>query len=169
MTGAMVCTSCCGVHRTSAKCGDCEYYAEPRRKYHEVPSYTIDDMESDLDLVASANTIESALCAFDLTLESTLLDIEALDILEKLIDVLYFGDEEVKSYSKVVIDGFEYCMDAIRTDLDDVDNVVITKLLAIIWFVARRRTDHRREYLDFIQDYVGPRIGPGMRVMPNFL
>ncbi|MDD1613156.1 MAG: hypothetical protein LUQ56_01155 [Methylococcaceae bacterium] len=50
-------------------------------------------------------------------------------------------------------------------DLVDIDELVLVKILAVICFVAKRRTTTGREYMNVIHQYVGQRIGSGIRVL----
>ncbi len=55
-----------------------------------------------------------------------------------------------------------------ENDLPDVPRETIIKVLAVIHFVAKRRTTGRREYMKIINDYVGGDVAPGLRVLRVF-
>jgi hypothetical protein len=62
-------------------------------------------------------------------------------------------------------EGFEMVIRAISSDLAEVSDEVIVRILGVIHFVARRRSRAGREYLDVIRQYVGLRVGPGMGLL----
>jgi hypothetical protein len=53
----------------------------------------------------------------------------------------------------------------IQEDLNKIDKDTLTKILGVLRFVAKRRTTGKREYLTMIQQYVGVRVGKGIRLM----
>lgn len=122
-------------------------------------------MEADLDLQSHANSIEGALCAFDTVNDNRLNDEQAIKIIELLIDKYYFGDQNVETDQQIVEDGFNYVDAAITRDLEHLNNDTIVKILGVIRFVARRRTQTGKEYMNIIHQYVGQRIDTGVRLM----
>jgi hypothetical protein len=53
----------------------------------------------------------------------------------------------------------------IENDLKGIDEDELVKVLGVLHFVAKRRTRGHREYLRIVEQFVGERMGPGMRVM----
>lgn len=117
------------------------------------------------DLQDYANAIESELCAFDSGQEYQLKDESALRILELLQDKYYFNDINLNSEDKIIVQGFERVNRAIGKDLPEIPAETISMIIATIYFVAKRRTEEHREYLDFIHEYVGRRLGTGIRAL----
>ena len=117
------------------------------------------------DLQDYANAIESELCAFDTGQEYQLKDESALRILELLQDKYYFNDINLNSEDKIIVLGFERVNRAIGEDLPEILAETISMIIATIYFVAKRRTEGHREYLDFIHKYVGTRLGTGIRAL----
>ena len=44
-----------------------------------------------------------------------------------------------------------------------------TFIIGTIYRSTKRHTSGKREYLDFIQQHVGLRVGPGIKAIKNFL
>lgn len=165
ISDGFICSYCCGLIRQADQCSGCPYYQAPKRKYQEIPRYSIQEMETDLDLQSYSNAIESALCAYDANLADPLHDNEAIKIIERLLDKYYFNDDSIQESNSRILNGFYELDKVVYEDLKDIDNQILVQILALIWFVARRRTKFEREYMTFIQKYVGPRIAPGVRVV----
>ena len=62
-------------------------------------------------------------------------------------------------------DGFTHVESVIESDLKGVDEGKLVKVLSVLHFVAKRRTRGHREYLAIVEQFVGERVGPGVRVM----
>jgi len=122
-------------------------------------------MDGNDELESYGNAVEGALCSYDIENGRRMKDSEAIRIIELLIDKYYFNDSQETTDSQMVKDGAHYLDDVIQTDLRDVDSEVIVKLLGVIRFVARRRTRIGREYMHVIHQFVGQRVGPGIRVL----
>ena len=123
-------------------------------------------MDDDPDLQSYANTVEATLCLWDSRQRGTLNDNSATRVLEMLLDRYHYKDSEVVETDSLLLEGFEMVLQSMAEDLSDVPAVTIVKILGVIHFVARRRTRGGREYFDIIQDYVGLRGGPGIRILP---
>ena len=160
-----ICSSCCGIERQKDLCSGCVYYRDPVHNYSDVPSYTTAEMEDNLDLQIIANAIESAIVAFDIEVQCMLQDSAYIRILERLLDVYHFQEQHIKSEDAFFESGFEYIAAVIKNDLPDTDHKTITKILSVLRFVARRRTEGYREHITFLHEFVGARIGKGMRIM----
>jgi hypothetical protein len=124
-------------------------------------------MERDFDLQSVSDVIEGAIGAWDLSLNDTLRDDAAIRVVELLLDRYYFNDEAVATPDDTIREGFDRVATAIDEGLGDISPEVLCKILAVIYFVARRRTRGRREYLAVVRDYVGISVAPGMRILPG--
>ena len=160
-----ICSQCCGNTRTEAACLECAYYQKPKRKYNEVPAYSVSEMDENITLASYGNTIEGALCAYDIKNHRELRDSDAIKIIELLIDKYHFQDQKMDEENELIANGVNYVEKAIIEDLQKVGNDKIVKILGVIRFVAKRRTQLGREYMNVIHHYVGERIGSGIRVL----
>ena len=165
----MVCALCCGQTRKKDECDGCTFYKEtiPRKKYNEIPSYSTRDMENDLDLQDYSNAIEGSLCAFDNETGNLIKDEDAIKILELLLDKYHFKEEAAEISTPIIARGFHLVKGVIETDLKDIPEKELVKVLSVIRFVARRRARGGRDYLSIIHQYVGERVAKGMRVLPR--
>ena len=161
----LVCSLCCGNTRTEEACSECVFYQKPKKKYNEVPAYSVSEMDGNMELESYGNSIEGALCAYDIENEGKLNDSEAIRIIELLIDKYHFQDQEIEQEHQTVVNGVNYVDKSIREDLKDVENEKIVKVLGVIRFVAKRRTKTGREYMNVIHQYVGQRVGSGIRIL----
>ncbi len=164
-----ICTTCCGKTREGEACRGCSFYKEPslKRKYNEIPSYTTMQMEANIELQEYSNAIEGAICAFDQETEQRMDDTVPIRVLELLLDRYHFQDESLVFDNPLIERAFHYVNEVIGTDLPEVPRDVLVKILAVIHFVAKRRSKGGvgREYLEIIDQYVGPRIASGLRIM----
>jgi hypothetical protein len=162
---SLICSLCCGNTRTEEACSECVFYQKPKKKYNEVPAYSVSEMDGNMELEFYGNSIEGALCAYDIENEGKLNDSDAIRIIELLIDKYHFQDQEIEQEHQTIVNGFNYVDKSIREDLKDVENEKIVKVLGVIRFVAKRRTKTGREYMNVIHQYVGQRVGSGMRIL----
>ena len=161
-----ICSECCGTTRVEFKCSGCDYFSFPsRRRYQDVEYYSSNEMQNDLDLQSLSNTIEASLCLFDMNNNKSLNDLIVLKILENLLDKYYFKDENIRFENEIVKSGFLLLDGFIQSDLADIEEAQLCKIIAVVRFVAKRRTTGKRNYLDFIHEYVGIRAGSGIRLM----
>ena len=160
-----VCSLCCGNTRKPESCLGCRFYQKPKRQYKDVPAYSVSEMDGNLELEGYGNSIEGALCAYDLENGNNLQDSDAIRIIEVLIDLHHFGDQQIDTDSRIIAKGVDCVEAAIRKDLRGVSNEIIVKILGVIWFVAKRRTKFGREYMNIIHQYVGQRIDTGIRIL----
>jgi hypothetical protein len=169
ITNTLICSVCCGNTRNIDACSACSFYQKPKRKYGEVPAYSVSEMsDSENELLeAYGNAIEGALCAFDFQIGERLNDSDAIKIIELLIDKYHFQDMSLDQEPQFIANGFLYVDEVIQEDLKDVEKEEIVKILGVIRFVARRRTRIGREYMNIIHQYVGQRIDTGIRVLPR--
>ena len=154
----LICSLCCGKTRTEEACSECVFYQKPKRKYNEVPAYSVSEMNGDIKLESYGNSIEGALCTYDTKIGGELNDSHAIRIIELLIDKYHFQDQNLNYEHQIVVNGVDYVDKAIRDDLKNVNNKKIVKILGVILFVARRRTDTGKEYMNIIHQYVGMRV-----------
>lgn len=159
-----ICSECCGTNRKKEACVGCQYYQEPKRNYKDVPAYMPSDMDGFSNREKIANTIESALTEFDHEAGNKMQDAEAIQIIERLMDFYHFQISYEMSDTPLHA-GYRHALKIINADHRRESHIEITKILGAIYFVARRRTNGRREYLNFIGEYVGTRAGSGMRLL----
>ena len=160
-----ICSLCCGETRREETCSGCPYYHPPQRKYNEVPSYTPVQMDANDELQDYSYAIEGAIGAFDRRTGCKIKDDVPIRIYEKLLDKYYFKDEKVTIENKLLEDGFGHVQSVIESDLKGIDEEKLVKVLGVLHFIAKRRTRGHREYLAIVEQFVGERLGPGMRVM----
>ena len=65
--------------------------------------------------------------------------------------------------NELIEKGFYQVNQAIQDELEEVTEEEIIKILGVLYFVAKRRTQGGREYLKIVNDFVGVRIVPGVR------
>ena len=92
---APICSLCCGTTRTADACAGCSFYQAPKRDYNSVPAYTVAEMEGNEELERCGNSIEGALCAYDIKHEDGLTDKDAIRIIELLMDHYHFQDQAI--------------------------------------------------------------------------
>ena len=165
ISDSFICSLCCGNIRKAETCLGCAFYQKPKRKYNEVPAYSVSDMDGNAELESYSNGVEGALCSYDIESGNKLRDSDAIRMVEILIDMYHFKDNQVEVDSQIIANGVKYLDDVIREDLKDVDNEIIVKILGVIRFVAKRRTNTGREYMNIVHQYVGRRVGAGIRVL----
>lgn len=163
-----ICSLCCAETRKKETCTGCPHYRDPKpqNKYTDLPMFSLQRMEHDYDLQDYGNAIESTLCAFDQSMGNMLTDKTALGILELLLEKYHFKKQVLMPEDNLLAKGFPLVESTIKSDLPDIADETIEKLLGTIYFVAKRRSKGNREYLDFIHEYVGIRVAKGMRAVP---
>ncbi len=162
ITDGLICSLCCGNTRTEEMCSECVFYQKPKKNYNEVPAYSVSEMDGNMRLESYGNSIEGALCAYDMENGGNLNDSDAIRIIELLIDKYHFQDQEIEQEHQTIVNGLNYVDESIREDLKHVENEEIVKVLGVIRFVAKRRTKTGREYMNVIHRYVGQRVGSGV-------
>jgi hypothetical protein len=118
-----------------------------------------------MELQDISNVVESILCAFDDESENEFKDKTALQLLELAFDKYHFKDSELVFSNSALKIQFERISQIIEQDLSDTSKEQLTKVMASIYRSIQRRTNGGREYIAFAQQYVGPRVGPGARVL----
>jgi hypothetical protein len=103
-------------------------------------------MSDSMDLQGISNVVESVLCGFDIEYENE--------------SELSFSDSTIKIQ-------FEKMVQIIEEDLSDTSKEQLVKVIASIYRSIQRRTAGGREYLSFAQQYVGARVGQGVRALQH--
>ncbi|MBI4648684.1 MAG: hypothetical protein HY738_19390 [Bacteroidia bacterium] len=149
-----ICSICCGETRTKEKCSGCSYYMGPGRKYSDVPCFSVERMANDDSLLSPANLIESSICEFDDIENRNIRDDIIIKILELLMDKYYFKDKDIIFKGGLEEKGFTLIDKNITDELKNLSGEEISKFIMTIYRSVRRRTNGRREFLDFIHDYI---------------
>jgi len=168
---SFICSSCCGETRSNEKCDGCSFYieSEQKRNYSNVPRYPVNKVANDLELQDNADVVESAICQFDEELNRTINDNIALRLTELLLDRYYFNDKEIKFKTKLEENGFDLINKAIQKEINVLSVQDPAKLIGTIYHSIKRHTKGNREYIEFIHQHVGIRIGKGIRAIPDFI
>lgn len=166
LTKSSICSQCCGINRTKETCYSCSYYQEPKRNYASIPFYRPDEMNGHFEREDIANLIESTISTFDYQTGDKIRDELAICIVEKLLDFYHFKQPFNTLNDELLDAGCRYIFSALGNSFGDTSHEEIAKILGAIYFVARRRTQGGRQYLDLIRQYVGISVGPGVRALP---
>ena len=94
----------------------------------ELPRFSVEEMEWDYDLPRYSDAMEGAICARDIYHDGRLTDDMALKVLEMLLDRHHFGDTEVPSADKRLLEGFEMVEEAIEKDLHELATDTIARV-----------------------------------------
>lgn len=169
LTTTCICSSCCGTNRKPEPCADCSFYQPPKKNYRSIPYYSPSEMDGYTEREDISEVIESALATFDYETGDQMNENDAIQILEMLLDVYYFREDFPTSENPLIDEGFCMIHNSIQEHLVHVDHSELSKILGAIWFVAKRRTTGRREYLEIIRQYVGLRLDDGvsLRIHPK--
>ena len=122
-------------------------------------------MDASDELQSYSFAIEGAVGTFDKQTGRKIRDEIPISIFEKLLDKYYFKDRELTFGSELLEDGFNHVESVIESDLKGIDEDKLVKVLGVLHFIAKRRTRGHREYLTIVEQFVGERMGPGIRVM----
>jgi len=166
---AYICSLCCGQTRSFEKCSGCSFYegSSIYRNYKKVPYFNTQQMSDSIELQEISNVVESILCSFDMESNDEFTDKIALNLLELAFDKYYFQDS-VKSLNKSPLKAqLEQFIELIENDLPEISKEEILKVMASIYRSIQRRTNGNREYLDFVQQYVGTRVGTRARALSH--
>ncbi|MDM8516831.1 hypothetical protein QUF76_11580 [Desulfobacterales bacterium HSG16] len=164
---SFVCSLCCGQSRDLDKCNGCSFYkdASLSRNYRKVPYYGTKQMAGSTGLQHISDVIESTLCQFDLEGKNEFKDKMALQLLELAFDKYHFNDSELSFGDATLKIQFERMLQIIEEDLSDVSKEPLVNVMASIYRSVQRRTNGGREYLIFAQQYVGARLGRGLKAL----
>jgi hypothetical protein len=167
-TNGFVCSVCCGESRNAERCVGCSFFKDDRlsRNYSKTPYIPLQAMADNPDLQDYANEIESAICRFDLDHHEDVADKQVLRLLELLLDKYFFGDPAFNFDNKLEEKGFELIDEAIRDGLRGLSDHEVSKIIGTIYRSIKRRTNGNREYMEFITQHVGARVGKGIRALP---
>lgn len=162
-----VCTICCGETRNEKRCGDCSFMKKTVlvRNYTAVPHIPPQVMSDSMNLQDKANVIESAICQFDQIHQNQLTDAIVLKIVQLLMDKYFFGDSVLNFGDALEKEGFEIVDQAIQQDIKTLNNQDLSRIIGTIYRSVKRRMAGNRNYLEFIHQYVGKRVGSGVRVL----
>ena len=156
LTTTCICSLCFGANRKAEPCEGCSFYHPPKKEYKHIPFYYPSEMDGYSEREDISDVIERTLATFDYATEDQLKDNDAIQILEMLLDLYYFGDETIpESSSPLVEEGFRKVFNSIHDNLSRVSHEELSKIIGAIWFVAKRRTTGQREYLSIIRQHVG--------------
>jgi hypothetical protein len=121
------------------------------------------------DLQKISFPAEAAVCSLDRELDFRLQDDQAIEIFEVLLDIYAFGDTRETVAHRVLALGCENVLDLVERELRPYDRDTISKVLAAVRYVARRRAAGGRDHLEVLQRYVGAflRTGVGLRILDD--
>ncbi|MCF8038647.1 MAG: hypothetical protein K9K79_04965 [Desulfohalobiaceae bacterium] len=108
-------------------------------------------MADSSDLEQIANIIESALARLDQNQD--LRDENIKFLLERLLDAYHFQDLEILFDSEQDREHYQALVSVIETELDEIPNDKLVKILAAIHKSLNRRSKGSREYLNFIHHF----------------
>lgn len=155
LTTSSICSLCCGTNRNKESCHLCGYYQDPKRDYASIPCFTPNEMSSRSRRLKIAYAVEYAISSFDDEHNDSIKDELAIRILEHLLDFYHFKQQNGNIKDELLTSGYEYVLSALNQELKNETHEDITKIVAGIYVIAKRRSQGRREYLDFIRQYVG--------------
>ncbi len=160
-----ICSLCCGQTRNIAECEGCSFFKNvgQNRNYRKVPFYEINQMSDSMELQDISNTIESILCDLELKYKELFNDKTAIRLLELFFDKYYFKDLELNFGTAEEKEQFNEMVAIIKQDLSSIPEEQCIKVVASIYRSIQRRTNGGREYLQFVQQYIGVRILSGAR------
>ena len=168
LKGGVVCSQCCGETRGPETCTGCSFFTggATRKNYRSVPYYETSQLANSFGLQDVSNVIESTLCAFDVQGNGQFTDQTAMRLIELLLDVHHFKEASPVIENQTLGALFAEMGQIIAQDMAEVDEQELVKVLASVYRSIQRRTNGGSAYLNFIRDYVGPRVGSGMRAVP---
>ena len=169
-TNSFVCSICCGNSRNGAKCGGCSFFKDDKlsRNYSKTPYIPLQEMADNIDLQDYANVIESTICQFDLDHHQNVTDKQVSRLLELLLDKYFFGDPTSNFENELEKEWVELIDSAVQDDLGELGNQEVSQVIGTIYRSIKRRTSGNREYMQFITQHVGIRVGKGIRAIPDF-
>lgn len=164
---SMICSPCCGENRTEEKCGSCSYFADnlAARNYKKVPYYSTQIMADNHDLQDISYSIESSICSIYHSERDTFNDRNAQKIYELFFDVHYFGDNKVIIENMSMKNAFEKFSTDMNQDMARHTKEEVINVMGAAYRSLLRRTSGGTEYLRFIEEYVGVRMGKGIRAL----
>jgi hypothetical protein len=154
LTKNCICSSCCGERRNKESCQSCSFYKEPSRNYKSIERYSPNQISDNIERLNISEIIETAVVEFDQKSGGIMRDALAMKIFECLLDVLYFKDERQPTDDTYLEQALDYVLIVINNKLSSINRDELVKIIGSIYFIAKRRTEGYREYLDFIRQYV---------------
>jgi hypothetical protein len=153
---AFICSLCCGQIRTADKCEGCSYFKDAKaiRNYKHAPYFSLSRMKDDEELQDISEVIEAAICEFDERHHRTLDDKLVLRIIELLLDKYAFNDKEIAYQNDLEEQGFRFLDQTIEEKLKNKSSEDLTKIIGTVYRSVIRHTVRRREYLEFVRDFV---------------
>lgn len=166
LKGGLACSQCCGETRGPETCNGCSFFGDgiPLKNYRSIPYYETTALTNSPVLENIANVIESTLCAFDVRSEGRFTDKEALRLIELLLNEHHFKEPLPAIEPPAFASSCTEMRQILASELSAVDEGDLIKVLATVYRSIQRRTNGGNAYLNFIQRYVGPRIGSGKRL-----
>ncbi len=166
-----VCSVCCGENRVEKLCVPCEFFKSDKqqRRYNQMVKYGLNEMSSNFDLQSIAHDIEGVLCNWDKETDGNLNDMLAIRTFYHFFDIFVFGDKPTTIPAEDIRRGVDLLSERLNYLFDCFSIEQVLMVLGSVHFVAQRRSNGKRAYLDFIGQYVGLSPAPGMRVIPNGL
>lgn len=154
-TDTFICSLCCGASRNQDKCTDCSFYSQidKSKNYSKVPYFEIREMKNNYLHIDISVLIENDLCGFDE--ENDIDDETAKRILERLLDKYHFQESSIVFANGLEEAGFVLVNGHIEKKFREIPGEVITKVLGAILRSLKRHTNGKREYLDFIHNFIG--------------
>jgi hypothetical protein len=119
-------------------------------------------MEASEHLQKIAFPLEAAVCSLDRERAFELQDAQAIEIFGLLLDIYAFGDtrEAVSGHIRAL--GCGSVVDLVERELRPYDRDTISKVIATVRHVARRRAAGGRHHMDVLQRYCGAFVRPGV-------
>ena len=126
-------------------------------------------MANDSNLQDNANIIESAMCQFDLEVDRIIDDNIVLRVTELLLDKYHFNDKEMEFANELEESGFNLIDEVIQQEMSNLLPEDLSRIIGTIYRSITRHTNGKREYIELIHQYVGVRLGKGIRAIPDFV
>jgi len=168
---SFICSLCCGETRKIEKCDGCLFYKESlsRRNYRNAPYFPVKQMAHDFNFQDNANVIESTICQFDTKVGRIIDDNIVLRLTELLLDKYHFNDKEIKFVNELEERGFNLIDGVIQQEMSNLPPEDLSRIIGAIYRSIARHTTGKREYIEFIHEHVGVRVGKGIRAIPDFM
>ncbi len=95
-------------------------------------------------------------------------DKDAIKLIELFFDKYHFKDNDLQFTDTTQEKNFYKTIEVCQQDLATTPQDELLKVMAAIYRSIQRRTNGNREYLQFVQQYVGVRVAPGVRVITGY-
>jgi len=159
INGEETCPLCCGTTRNSDKCEGCQYFSGGgsngnKRNYKEISRYSAEIIAENFSIQSKCQNIEFVIVEFDKQNNQKINDEIVLKALEKTLDKFHFKNETLIFENELIEELFEMIVSIIDEFFGILPETETSKILASIWYYAQKRSKGRREYLDFIKNYI---------------